>query len=136
MSVVNVGADLDRGVGIIVGRDGCIRAWKYRRLYVGSVDGWCAGGASIVVIVVGDGEAYAVHFSFEWFERGNDADVADCAALGDVVECDGCYCLCSFGSESVEFVAPSLLPVLLARSFNEVVVFQGIAGDWVDDGVG
>ena len=36
MSVVNVGVDLDRGVGIVVGRDGCIRAWRYQRFYVGS----------------------------------------------------------------------------------------------------
>ena len=109
---VEVG-DVKCGITCFCGGDGAIEVtfdgWH--------VDGWCAGGASVIVIVVGDGETNAVHFSLKWFERGDDADVADCAAFWNVVEGDGCYCLRSFGSEPVKFVAPSLLPVLLVRSF-------------------
>lgn len=102
----------------------------------GHVDRGSAGWSGVVVMVVCDCKSDAVHFGFEWFQGGDDANVADGAAFGYVMEGDCGDCLGTFWSEAVKFVAPSFFPMVLVGAFDEVSVFEGVAGDGIDDGVG
>ena len=53
-----------------------------------------------------------------------------------MLESDGLDGLGSVGSESLEFVAPSLFPKCSVGAFNEIPVFQCCSGEWVGNSIG
>jgi hypothetical protein len=96
----------------------------------------CTGWASIVMVMVCYREANTVHFLFEWFECCYDTYVADGSTLWDVVESNCLDGLCAFGSEAVEFVAPTVFPVLSFWPLEEVTIFEGGASERIGNGMG
>lgn len=100
------------------------------------VNSGCAGGAFIVVMVVSNGEPNSVHFGFEWFECGNDANVANCTAFWDMVERDGFDGFSAVWAKATEFIAPPIFPFVLVWAFKEVTVFEDVTGVRVGDCVG
>ena len=68
--------------------------------------------------MVRNGEADPMHFCFERFECGDDANIADGASFWYVLESDGFDGFGAIGSQSMEFVTPSFLPMVGVGTFE------------------
>jgi hypothetical protein len=91
-------------------------------------DGGCGCFSHVVMLMVGQGEAYAVFLFFNWIEGGDNADVTYGSSLRYVVALYWLHGFGSVGSQPVELIGPSCHPLFCLWALEEVPVLEGRAG--------